>query len=197
MISVSSPVRMTRSAARAAGSNPAPAISAANIAARTPSVDKSTPIKRGPGRPPGAKNKKPAQGKGKGKGKGTQPLRDRVVVGPDTEMAGPLPVAGGSSGRSGPFVFPMPVPPIDVDGLERAFTHDVLVRRDSINFYSSNFFSATSLRRLRLLSRTRFPLRRGYSWRRLHPLLYPSLDLSEPVLRATTHGVLQPACPTI
>ncbi|KAJ7203572.1 hypothetical protein GGX14DRAFT_570025 [Mycena pura] len=124
VISVQAPVRVTRSAARAAGSTQTPAVAANPIAARTPSVDRPTPVKRGPGRPPGAKNKKGT--KGKGKGKGTQPLRDRIVVGPDTEMAGPLPVVGGSSGRSGPFNFPMPVPPIDVDGVERAFTHDVL-----------------------------------------------------------------------
>ncbi|KAJ7214516.1 hypothetical protein GGX14DRAFT_563334 [Mycena pura] len=124
VISVQTPVRVTRSAARAAGSTQAPAVAAANpIAARTPSVDRPTPVKRGPGRPPGAKNKKGTKGKGK---KGTQPLRDRIVVGPNTVLAGPLPVAGGSSSQSGPFNFPMPVPPIDTDGLERVFTHDVL-----------------------------------------------------------------------
>ncbi|KAJ7206857.1 hypothetical protein GGX14DRAFT_567943 [Mycena pura] len=57
-------------------------------------------------------------------------LRKRASPSPvveyDTVMAGPLPVAGESSGRSGPFNFPMPVPPINVDGLERVFTHDVL-----------------------------------------------------------------------
>ncbi|KAJ7206873.1 hypothetical protein GGX14DRAFT_567963 [Mycena pura] len=124
VISVQTPVRVTRSAARAAGSTQTPAVAANPIAARTPSVDRPTPVKRGPGRPPGAKNKKGT--KGKGKGKGTQPLRDRIVVGPNTVLAGPLPVAGSSSGRSGPFNFPMPVPPVDVDGLERGFTHDVL-----------------------------------------------------------------------
>ncbi|KAJ7203565.1 hypothetical protein GGX14DRAFT_570012 [Mycena pura] len=124
VISVQTPVRVRRSAARAAGSTQAPAVAAANpIAARTPSVDRPTPVKRGPGRPPGAKNKKGTKGKGK---KGTQPLRDRIVVGPDTVLAGPLPVAGGSSSQSGPFNFPMPVPPIDTDGLECVFTHDVL-----------------------------------------------------------------------
>ncbi|KAJ7190430.1 hypothetical protein GGX14DRAFT_579890 [Mycena pura] len=124
VISVQTPVRVTRSAARAAGSTQAPAVAATNpIAARTPIVDRPTPVKRGPGRPPGAKNKKGTKGKGK---KGTQPLRDRIVVGPNTVLAGPLPVAGGSSGHSGPFNFPMPVPPIDTDGLERGFTHDVL-----------------------------------------------------------------------
>ncbi|KAJ7191233.1 hypothetical protein GGX14DRAFT_579086 [Mycena pura] len=124
VISVQPPVRVTRSAARAAGSTQTPAVAANPIAARTPSVDRPTPVKRGPGRPPGAKNKKGT--KGKGKGKGTQPLRDRIVVGPNTVLAGPLPVAGSSSGRSGPFNFPMPVPPVDVDGLERGLTHDVL-----------------------------------------------------------------------
>ncbi|KAJ7220155.1 hypothetical protein GGX14DRAFT_559963 [Mycena pura] len=123
-ISSQTPVHVTRSTARAAGSTQTPAVAVNPIAARTPSVDRPTPVKRGPGRPPGAKNKKGA--KGKGKGKGTQPLRDHIVVGPNTVMAGPLPVAGESSGRSGPFNFPMPVPPINVDGLERVFTHDVL-----------------------------------------------------------------------
>ncbi|KAJ7189896.1 hypothetical protein GGX14DRAFT_580324 [Mycena pura] len=124
VISAQTPIRVTRSAARAAGSTQAPAVAANPIAARTPSVDRPTPVRRGPGRPPGAKNKKGT--KGKGKGKGTQPLRDHIVVGPDTVMAGPLPVTGDSSGRSGPFNFPMPVPPINVDGLECVFTHDVL-----------------------------------------------------------------------
>jgi hypothetical protein len=133
--------RMTRSSARAAARSVEPAAAApVSVPDGGPEAAASTPVKRGPGRPKGSKNTNPAKGKKKSASSGTRPLASRRAVDPDAEMAGPIPVAGGSAGRSGGFNFPLPVPPIDVDRLHRVFTHDVLVRR-----YLSTFLSSLTL----------------------------------------------------
>jgi hypothetical protein len=117
---------------RAAGLLPAAATTAPSPA---PTARDATSTHRGPGRPKGSRNKdKGSTGKGKGKGKSsapassrTRPLREQFVPKPGTEMSGPIPVAGGTSARSGQFDFSMPVPPLDVDELQNIFNHQALV----------------------------------------------------------------------
>jgi hypothetical protein len=89
------------------------------------------PAKRGRGRPKGAKNKtrkeKAASSSAPTRPAKVRPMREHVDPDSDVEMAGPVPVTGEPSNRSGPFDHPLPIPPIDVDGLHRVFTHDALV----------------------------------------------------------------------
>jgi hypothetical protein len=121
---------------RAAGLIPAVETLPATI--DTPDEEEPKPGKRGPGRPKGSKNKK---GKEKASSSSAparpvkvRPMREHVDPDSDVEMAGPVPVTGEPANRSGPFDHPLPIPPIDVEGLHRVFTHDALV---SLHFISA------------------------------------------------------------
>lgn len=157
------PGRDTKNSLRAAGKLPvveAPVV-ASDAGDDSSDSEAATPTKRKPGRPKGSLNKKPAKGKttkGKSVAK-TKSLPVQVQPKAATEMSGPIPVAGSSKTRSGHFDYPLPVPPIDVDGFQRVFTHDILVN----NYFISSaipliIIQATFLRWLRFLYSTRHSL---------------------------------------
>lgn len=125
------PTRVTRSSQRAAALATTPEVVKAASAALD-AADPEVPAKRGRGRPRGSKNK-PVKGKGKAlsprarsTGK-TRPLPTHSTPAPDAKLAGPIPISGEHPSRSGPFEQPLPIPPIDVDGLSSVFEHNALV----------------------------------------------------------------------
>ncbi|KAJ7189778.1 hypothetical protein GGX14DRAFT_580391 [Mycena pura] len=121
--------RQTLNSQRAAGL--IPSITVLPPSSTALDSDDPEPVKRGRGRPKGSLNKKtlaqassatPALSPVRAK---RRPTRRHIEPPAGTEMAGPIPVTGDAPTRSGPFISAQAIPPIDVDGLERALAPDI------------------------------------------------------------------------